>query len=353
MDKVKQFAHFLINSSFRLKAGELLVITSDFDSHHDINEAIAQEAHQIGGEVMIIKTPPAEAVGLAADSVIPQPAFVDMMLNADCWLDTGSVPWLYSQAFETVMTQNERIRYMLISTIELDMLVEMFINNFSPALEKLCAELEAMVLAAQTITLTNALGADVTFSLNHDHLLVKDIGIAATPGFYTIPALFNIVPKFGSANGRMVFNSIIGADPWRTLEKPLSADIKDGKIVDISSEIQADADALRSWLAKWNEENIYQVAHVNFGLLVNVTELSDNPILAERMWGAFNWGFGSVSATDAPPDGQESQSHFDAVMLKPSVWIGDTQIMEEGEVIFGDLKKYADDIKKNTRRNDG
>ena len=347
MDKIQQFAHFLVNNSFRLKKGELLVITSDFDSHHEINEAIAAQAHQVGGEVMIIKTPPAELHGKAADKVIPYRAFVDMMMNANCWLDTGSMAWLYSRAFEAVMTQNEQIRYMLISTIELDMLVEMFINNYSPALEKLCQELETMVLAAETITLTNWLGSDVTFGLNHEHILVKDIGVAATPGFYTIPALFNIVPKFGSANGRVVFNSIIGADPWKTLETPLTVDIEGGKIVAVSSQNQEDADALRGWLAKWNEENIYKTAHVNFGLLVNVTELSENPILAERMWGGFNWGFGSVSASDAPPDGQASEAHFDAVMLKPSVWIGDTQIMADGEFIYGDLKKCADEMKGN------
>lgn len=346
MDKKQQIADFLVNTSFQLKEDELLVITSDFASHHDINQAIAQEAHNIGSEVMIVKTPPAELYGTLADKVIPFNAFVALMKNAACWLDTGSMPWLYSEAFEAVMTQNKQIRYMLISTTELDMLIEMFINNYSPALEKLSEELESMILAAETIRVANRLGSDVKFSLDHNHVLVKDIGVAATPGFYTVPALFNIVPKFGSAKGRVVFNSILGADPNKILDTPLILDLEAGKIVKVSSENQINAEALSSWLAKWNEENIYKVAHVNFGLLVNQIDLPENPILAERMWGGFNWGFGNVSSTDAPPDGQESKSHFDAIMLRPSVWIGDTQVMEDGEFVYGVLKECADEMKK-------
>lgn len=345
MDKIQKVARSLVNNTFRLKKDELLVITSDFKSNHDINEAIAKEAYKVGGKVIIFKTAPAEGHGKAADEVIPHDSFVNMMLNADCWLDTGSMGWLYSTAFEDALTTNKKIRYLLVSNMGIDKLSEMFIENYSPALEKFCEVMKEMIIGAKKITISNPYGTNVEFGIDLNFVLVSDIGVAATPGFYTIPALFNIIPKFDSTNGKIAFSSVF-ADPCGVLDEPLTVEIKNGMITDVSSNNENDAIALKKWLEKWDDENSYRVAHVNFGLLAKVKELTGNGILDERMWGGINWGFGNISAIDAPPDGIDCKSHFDCILVKPSVWIDDIKIMDNGEFIYGELKLYADEILK-------
>lgn len=343
MDKLHQFAHAMVHTVFQLKPGEVLVITGDYGSNHNINQAISQEAYEAGAWPVLYVTEPAVSHGKAADKAIPKESFVALMDHADCWLDTGTMGWLYSDAFERVLAHRPNLRYLLISNLDLDFLTQMFIENHSAALTDLCRELNEMVCAASSIRVANADGSDLTFELDHRHVITIDIGNAGGPGFFTVPALFNIVPKFGSASGKLVMGAVY-ADPWGVLDTPLTLHIRDGAIVDVESANQGDADRLKAWLASWEEENIYKVAHTNLGLLPKVTQLTGNGILDERMWGTLNWGFGHVTPSEAPPDGNISKSHFDGMVLKGSFWIDGVPVMEDGVFVHERLKPFAQQI---------
>lgn len=203
--------------------------------------------------------------------------------------------------------------------------------------------LNDMISAAETVRMTNEDGTDVSFRLDHRHAVTIDIGNAGGPGFFTIPALFNIVPEFGSANGKLVFQGVY-ADPWGILEAPMTLLLKNGMIADVQSKKQEDADRLKNWLAKWNDPAIYSVAHTNIGLLPKVRGLCGEGILDERGWGTLNWGFGNVSASEAPPKGQPCVSHFDGMVLDGTVWIDGILVMENGRFVHPELKPYADKI---------
>lgn len=342
-EKIEKLAYAMIHTVFKLKQGETLVITGDFGSNHDINEAIAKEAYEVGAKAVMFITAPAECHGKVADKVIPFGAFTKMMEHADCWLDTGTMGWLYSDAHETVLTTKKDIRYLLISVTDLDFLIQMFIENHSEELITLCDRLNEMVSKASLIRMANVDGTDVTFELDHDHVITIDIGNASRPGFFTIPALFNFVPKFGTAHGKLVFRGVY-ADPWGLLETPMTLVLEKGNIVDVLSEKQEDADSLKAWLAQWKDPAIYSVAHTNIGLLPKVHGLCGQGILDERGWGTLNWGFGNVSASEAPPIGQPCVSHFDGMVLDGSVWVDDVQVMENGKFVHPELKIYADKI---------
>ena len=342
-EKIIRFAKHMVKTVFALKAGEVLVISGDWGSNHDINEAIAKEAYEAGAKAVQFITAPAPSHGKVADQVIPYDAFTKMMMHADCWLDTGTMGWLYSDAHEYVLNNNPDIRYLLISATDIDFLTEMFIENYSSALVTLCDRLNDMVSAAKTVRMANADGSDVTFELDHRHQITIDIGNASRPGFFTIPALFNFVPRFGSTEGKLVMQAVY-ADPWGPLEKPMTLIIEKGYITDIICEKTEDAESMKAWLAKWNDPKIYSVAHTNIGLLPKIRELTGNGMLDERGFGTLNWGFGHVTPSEAPPEGQLCVSHFDGMVMKGSVWIGDEQVMQDGTFIHPDLKELADEV---------
>lgn len=350
-NKVQKIAEVLITQSFKLKKGELLVITSDYgESNLELCDAVYDKAREAGGEAMIIRTAPAESHGKLADKVIPFKPFVSMMMEADCWLDMGTMGWLYSDAFEAIITKNNRMRYYLISSIVPEQLYDLIV--LPKELHDLAHELEKMLTHANTVHVTAANGTDAEIGITKDYPIQVDLGKVDEPCFATPPAMVNIIPKEDALTGKIVVNCMY-ADPWGITDD-IILHLDRGIIVDITSENPEDAQKLKAWCASWDDPNIYKTAHMNFGLLPTVrnflnTGVLNDGISNERMWGAMNWGFGSVSEKDKPPYGQPCKSHFDCITPNISAWIDGVLIMEHGEFVHGELKKYADTIKQQCK----
>lgn len=345
-NKIESIADTLVNVSYKIKKGEMLVITSDYnESNLALCDTVYDKAREAGAEALIIRTAPAESHGKVADKVIPFKAFTALMRTADCWLDTGTMGWLYSNAFETVMRENPRIRYYLISSIPVDHLYNMIV--LPPEIGELADTLCDMLTNTKKVHVTNAHGTDVEFGITPDYPVQRHIGEADKPGFVTPPAMVNIIPKDDTLTGKIVVNCFYG-DPWGITDD-ITLHCEKGTIVDVTSKNPEDAIRLKAWNASWNDPNIYRTAHMNFGLLPGVREFLNTGVLNdgisnERMWGCMNWGFGDVSKTHKPPHGQPCKSHSDGITPKISAWLDGVQIMDHGVFIYGELKRLADII---------
>ena len=344
MEKRARLAKAVINTSLAMKEGDFLVITSDNkESDLAFADALYREARNIGAEAVILRTDPAECHGLAADKVVPQKGFAGMIAVADFWLDLGSMGWIYSKAYSTAFKNNPNLKYFLLSSIPVDHLYNMMV--LPPELYMLADELTAMLSKGKFVRITNARGTDATYELTPQYPIMCNVGKIRAPGQATPPAMVNMMCKDGTLNGKIVANCMY-ADPWGICDD-IIVEVKDSVIVGAESKNPEDAKRFMAWLASWDEENIYKHAHMNFGLLPGVKEfldtgLKNDGISNERMWGAMNWGFGDVPKTRRPPNGQPSKNHLDYISPKISAWIDDIQIMEDGNFIYGDLKKYAD-----------
>lgn len=339
--KIEKIANTLVNESYKIKKGEMLVITSDYgESNLELCDAVYNKAREAGAEAMIIRTAPAESHGKVADKVIPFNAFTALMRTANCWLDTGTMGWLYSNAFETVMSENPNIRYYLISSIPADHLYNMIV--LPPELRDFADILTNMLTKTKEVRITNARGTDAKFGITPDYPIQRHIGEADKPGFVTPPAMVNIIPKDDTLTGKIVVNCFYG-DPWGITDD-ITLHLEKGTIVDVTSKNPEDAVKLKAWNASWNDPNIYRIAHMNFGLLPAVREFLNTGVLNdgisnERMWGAMNWGFGDVSKAHKPPHGQPCKSHSDGITPKISAWLDGVQIMDNGTYIHGELKQ--------------
>ena len=343
--KIDRLAKAFVNTSLAVRKGDFVVITSDNqESDLELCDQIYREVLAVGGECVVLRTNAAECHGRAADQVVPKKGFGPMIAEADFWVDTGSMGWIYSDAFNDAFKGNPNLKYFLLSSIPVDHLYHMFV--LPDELYQLADALTGMLDSAQMVRITNPKGTDVTYELTRQYPIMCNVGKIRQPGQATPPAMVNMMCKDGTMNGTIVTNCMY-ADPWGICDD-LVVYVKDSVIINAESPSDPEiAGRFMKWLASWEEENIYKHAHMNFGLLPGVREflntgLKNDGISNERMWGAMNWGFGDVPKKRRPPHGQPSKNHLDCITPKISAWIDNVQIMENGGFIYGDLKKLAD-----------
>lgn len=335
-----KIANFIINDMFRVQRDEVVVITSDSASNHDVVDAIATATHVAGGKVIVMQTPRFKGRVKLVDESIPTELYVQALSEADIWIDANAYDFLYSETWERIMAANTRLRYILLGDLSTDVMAKMYGGYRLQPMIEFCNQLKAIVETSSTVTVKNPQGTNISFEIEPTHFIAIDSGEITKPGLYTPPALVNIVPRFGSVNGIIFFDAMYEIHPDKVMEEPLALTIENSTIVSAAGNRYADQFMIE--LANWNDDNLYKVAHMNFGLLPTVREMIGHIVIDERVWGITNWGFGSVSPLDAPPDGQPCIYHLDAVCSRSSVWIDGLQLTERGEVIHPPLKLFSD-----------
>ncbi|WDV48034.1 hypothetical protein PV797_10140 [Clostridiaceae bacterium M8S5] len=339
MEASSKVAKTIVNKIFSIKEGENLTVTFDKGSNKEVITSILEETKKSGGKGIAIEIAQPETECSGVNDYVPE--LVEYALNkTDCWLDAGSKVWIYSRPFENAFTNNEKLRYMIVGGIDTNALVTLFEGIDVDALKNLTCEIKDMVSNAKTMRFKSQNGSDLTFTINHDNIVALDNGNASIPGFHTPPALVNIVPDFNSSNGKLVSDAVMINEEWKVMDRPFEIFIKNGKITGFNGN-PVDVSNLEKWLEKNGDENSYKVAHMSIGLSPNILELKGDIFYDERLFGCMNFGFGHVSPVDAPPKGQESKTHFDAVTEKASIWIDNIQIMEEGKFVLDKLKEYC------------
>lgn len=334
-----KIANCIINEMFKVKKDEVVVITCDSASNHDVVDALGRAVHVTGGKLVTLMTPKFKGRVALVDESIPTELIAKALSEADIWIDANHFDYLYSNTFERIMANNLAIRYILLGDLSTDIMSKIYGAYNVPKMIEFCGKLKAIIEAGKEVTVKNRQGTDIHFEIEPTHFVAVDSGEISAPGLYTPPALVNIVPRFGSVNGSIVFDALYDAYPDKIMEQPLMLTVENSMIV--GAEGNRYADKFMEVAATWDDGG-RKVAHMNFGLLPTIREMIGHIVVDERIWGITNWGFGSVSPLDAPPHGQPSDYHFDAICSGSSVWIDDMQITADGEVVHSELKPISD-----------
>jgi leucyl aminopeptidase (aminopeptidase T) len=197
-----------------------------------------------------------------------------------------------------------------------------------------------MAMNAKKVRITNKNGTDVTYEIDRNYAFDYDDGDYSKPKFGTAPGFVNIVPKLNSMNGNIVFDHLQHASE----DSQLKFVMKNGVIDDVIGE---EADKFKSYLASFDDENMYKISHNMLGLNPKVRQITGELVEDERIWGGVDFGFGHTSAMDMPPHGQEAKSHFDGVVTNTCIYFDDVQITDNGEVCHEDLRPLAESLLKN------
>ena len=274
----------LVKEIFGVKPEETVIITADDDSDASVVEAVKNSAKNAGAHAMVISVPTPGGVGKAADPDLPVDALSAALLCADVWIEFNHQWLLYSTPFERAEAENKKMRYMCL-------------------VDTAC-----------------------------------DCGNATVPGIHMLTGQINVVPRFGSINGVIVFDGSVTPPFGTTPDAPIRLTIENSKIVKIEG--GRDAAIFEEHLKSFEDEGMFKLAHIAYGFNPGAV-LTGNIVEDERVWGSTEWGIGYVSPFDAPPHGQDAKSHCDGICLNSSVWLDGVQIMDEGRITDPYLKELA------------
>lgn len=346
MNKTYQFeltkaAFILAKDMFRLKEGETFIITSDTQSDMRVVDAVASAAHVLGAKPMVIHLAAPLGVGKAADPMLPIESLTVALTEADAWVEFNKQWLLYSTPFEKAMKQNNKLRYMCLVEMTVDMMVRLIGRVDADMLSAFMHRVTDMTQQASHMRITTPAGNDLSFNLLPDERKVScDDGLCDTAGMHFMGGQISFIPDFESINGKLVFDGSI-APPCGLLRSPIVLDVESGSVTNFSGGQQAAE--LHSWLASFDDPNMFRLAHGCYGFNPGA-RLCGNVLEDERIWGSTEWGLGYLSPADAPPDGIQAASHCDGICLNSSVWLEDEQILDQGVVIHPELKVLAEPL---------
>lgn len=336
-DKRAIFSKYLIEEMFQVKPGETIAITADIGSNKETVEAIAAAAQNAGGLPLVMYIPQAENDSQAGMKDWPSDALTAALCQVDVWIEANSVVLLYSDIWETALKENKKIRYLIIAESSIESLDRVFTGFDIQKLKKLLTNVTEMVRQANKVHIISDNGTDVSYEIDRNYAFDFDDGDYSKPKFGTAPGFVNVVPKLNSMNGSIVFDHLQHVSE----DNQLKFIMKNGSINEVLGE---GAEKFKSYLASFNDENMYKISHNMIGLNPKVRRITGELVEDERIWGGVDFGFGHTSAMDMPPHGQEAASHFDGVVANVSLFFDDIQILDKGKICHPQLKVIAENL---------
>lgn len=325
----------LVKEIFGVQAGETVVLTADYESNTNVLRAVEESVKEAGATVMTITVPTPGSVGKAADPDLPIAPMTAALCACDVWIEFNHQWLLYSTPFETAAAENKKLRYMCLVDFNEDLMIRTIGHVETPQLQVFMRKVAELTRNAKTMHVTTPAGCDVSFEIDPVHYVACDCGDATQPAIHMLTGQINVVPKFGSINGVIVFDGSVTPPFGHAPAEPIRLTVKDGVIQSVES--GEEAAVYDKYLRDFNDPGMLKMAHIAYGFNPGA-KLTGNIVEDERVWGCTEWGIGYVSDIDAPPCGQDAVSHSDGICLNSSVWLDDVQIMAEGEIVLPELK---------------
>lgn len=327
-------AQKLIQEIFAVQPGEIVTMTLDYDSNQTVARVIADAVQEAGAFPMLLQTPTPGGVGKAADPDLPVDALSGALLSSDVWIELNHQWLLYSTPFERAYQNNKKLRYMCLADFDEGLLIRTVGHVETAQLRTFMDRTAQLHKQAKTMRVTTPAGTDVHFELEPRHYVCVDSGDASRPGMHMLTGQLNIVPRFKSIQGTIVFDGSVTPPFGRVLREPIRLTVEGGVIVKVEG--GQEAQEYEAWLRHFDDPGMLKMAHIAYGFNPGAI-LTGSVVEDERVWGCTEWGIGYVSTIDAPPDGQEAVSHSDGICLNSSVWLDDRQIMAEGKIVDPEL----------------
>ena len=286
-----------------------------------VANCFSEAAQLLGGTVFLVETPIAEVHGEE-----PSAAAAEAILNADLVLGLRDKSMAHTNA-RLAMTKNGG-RYLSLPDYTLELLVDPSIQvDYAAQLENVLAIADALTKGSKINVVTEA-GTDIQMDTsgrfgNCCPGFVKNKGDIGSPP--DIEA--NISPLENSANGVVVVDGSIPLTDFGLLQKPITLDIKDGKISDISGN-QRDVDKLKILFASHGDSKSRVLAECGVGLNPAAT-LTGVMLTDEGSLGTIHFGFGSNSTVGGI---NEIAFHVDFVCRAATMSVDGNVIIQNGHI---------------------
>jgi 2,5-dihydroxypyridine 5,6-dioxygenase len=324
-----------------LKEGEVVAVLTQGDERLDYADAFLAAAEQMGATAFHVRLPQVShslsgEAGQWTVGTTPlaynRPA-IEALKSADLMIDTMFL--LFSKEQLEIQEAGTRI---LLCMEPIEHLVQLFPT---PDLRERVEFGGDLLGKARELRFTNPGGSDVRYQIG-SFPVITEYGYTDEPGrwdHWPSGFLFTGAHDTG-VDGKVVIAPGDIIYPFKTYARtPIELTIESGRIVDIRGEF--DADIMRDYMASFDDERAYGIAHIGWGL--NEKARWSYLVTDRRGLGMHGRSFyGNVLFSTGPNQEfggtNDTQCHVDVPMRGCSLFLDDEPIVIDGDIIVDEMK---------------
>lgn len=322
-------AQILVDRCAGVKAGEKVAIVTD-SATAMIAEAIAAVCHDRGADAVVLVMKPRRH-----DEEELPPVVAAAMASADVVFTPTLMGTAHTDATRAALAAGARVLCLDAFTDELMTSGGIF-ADFA-AIQPLCHRVRDAFTAAREARVTSPGGTDIWLNLEGRDGNSHD-GVCTEPGVFTaVPNIeVNISPVDGQGDGSIVIDGSVPHFGIGVVIEPIRLEVEEGYVTRVEGGREAEILA-RAW-REAGDRNARLIAQLAVGLNPLIRQLTGTMLNDHGAWGTGHFGIGTSltlgGVTRAP-------THLDGIFWHPTIELDGEKIVEEGEVLLPEAKKWA------------
>ena len=319
-------AKMVVETCMDIRRGENVLIVCD-PTTGEIGQALHEAVTKRSERVLLIVMPKGRHHGEEPPSPV-----ASLMRQQQVILAPTRYSLTHTKAVRQALKEGARVATMP------GMTEEMFTHggmsaNFNEIKRKI-SNLGPYLRRRRIINVKSEQGTDITFEVNWREWKLDDNGICNRPKMLTnLPAgKAFIMPREGSMNGKVIID---GSWDATLLDEEIELEIENGIVIDVkggttAANIRQEFGEVARTLRSKDRENVWTIAEFGFGVN-DQARLGGNVLEDEKRLGTCYIAIGDNTALG----GNSSVGiHIPGVLKSPSVWLDDTQILDNGNFIL-------------------
>ncbi len=306
----------IVERCLAIQPGENVAIVID-PERRGIGAGLMEAVQAVGGDGAVIVLPPNASRGTE-----PPPFVAAALRTADAFLG----PCLPSLSHTTARKEASAagVRGATLPGATIGMLARLMTADLGLVARR-SAAVAALLSSEATATITCPHGTDITLDLTGREGISDDGDLRAPGAFGNLPCGEGFVSPI-SANGRIAAHVLPTSGVGDT---PVFLDVVDGMLTDASGGPEG---AAAAYLAALDAHGpiARTIAELGIGTNENA-EITGNVLEDEKVLGTAHIAFGAsagIGGTVTVP------VHLDVVVLKPTLHVGDTLVVRDGEFVL-------------------
>lgn len=330
--EVARGAMKLVRDVMLVQPGENLVINVDTATDMRVSRAIVNAAYTIGAVPVLLQHP------LQKEAFTqPTAPIAAAVAKADVWIELAYNCVMHTDCFREAMDFGTR--YTCLCGMDVEMLVNTLANVDVDTVIEFGEYIVGVIEKADEIIIKSPAGTNLRASKGDR--FVKHSGQKATKKGWPVMLCgqVTVCPIEETIEGTLVFDG--------ALFPPAEIGILYGKVimqvekgVVKSVEGGAQAQIFKSWLASWNDPNMYRLAHWSPGFNPGVTKPTGRIVEDERIFGCYEFGLGSQGKSLGGAF-WNAVTHTDGIVLNPSVYYDGKLFEENGIFVDEKAREYC------------
>ncbi|CAM3558325.1 leucyl aminopeptidase [Bordetella sputigena] len=324
----------------RVKTGETVIVLTAEDEWQENAYAFMAAAQRLGAKTfnLNVRREQQNAVGVQGrHPLVGNELAMKTLKSADMVIDM--VGLLFSREQAEIQAAGVRILRVM---EPFHVLKQMFPTE---DLRRRVEYAKQIMEQAKQLRFTSAAGTDVTYQLGQ-YPVISEYGYTYEPGRWDhFPSGFSFTQgNDGGVNGTVVLQpgDVLCAFK-KYVESPVTLKIKDGYVTDISGS-GMDAQLIDSYIKSFHDDRAYAISHIGWGLNEKARWYQfavTRQLPTEHVMNALAF-YGNVLFSLGPNlevgGDNDTACHLDLPMRQCSLWLDDTQILQDGEVVHPEMR---------------